>query len=75
MSDTEGVYKVLLGFVTIGPTLRAAEKTRKKKNRYKDTNFQEVRVHASSIYHIINVVGFTFRAKLYEMTILLYDFL
>ena len=31
MSDTEGVYKVLLGFVTIGPTLRAAEKTRKKK--------------------------------------------
>lgn len=32
MSDTEGVYKVLLGFVTIGPTLRAAEKTQKNNN-------------------------------------------
>ena len=32
MSDTEGVYKVLLGFVTVGPTLRAAEKTHKNNN-------------------------------------------
>ena len=74
LSDTEGVYTVLLGFVTIGPTLRAAEKT-KKEYRYKDINFQEVRIHVSSIYRIINVTGFTFRENVYEMTILLYYFL
>ena len=66
MSDTEGVTTQptlgVLVFVTTGPTLRAAEKT-KKEYRYQNTNFQKVRVHGRGTYHIINVTGLTFRVS------------